>query len=455
MDETIQIPGYKIERNLGSGAMATVYLAEQTLLQRKVALKLMAANLVTDENFRKRFLREGQAVARLNHPNIVTIYDIGIYESSYYMAMEYVDGGATLKEKIQQGITPEQAVSIFCQIGSALGYAHQHGLVHRDVKPANILFSADGTAVLSDFGIVRKLEDDGTQLTQQGFAVGTPAYMSPEQILGKQVDARSDLYSLGVVFHEMLTGDKPFHAEETFALALKHVNEPVPRLPQAVAQFQSVIDNLMAKEPEQRFANADEMIRAVTHILNPGVLHSDASAATAVLSSDDNTVVVDPAAVPVQPERRTHWPLWLMGTITTAAVAGLAGYLILFPPPPTNPPCQSPELTAEEKTQIVQLLEIADINYEVGRLVDPPVSNAAYGYQEVLKIDRCNPQAKQGLNNIAQNYADKARKSLEQKDDPRDSLNLVDAGWLRCQTIRVYWNYGAGLIGKSTTISCC
>lgn len=428
MDETIQIPGYKIERNLGSGAMATVYLAEQTLLARKVALKLMAANLVTDDNFRKRFLREGQAVAQLNHPNIVTIYDIGIYESSYFMAMEYVDGGATLKEKIQQGLTPEQAVGIFCQIGSALGYAHQRGLVHRDVKPANILFSADGTAVLSDFGIVRKLEDDGTQLTQQGFAVGTPAYMSPEQILGKKVDARSDLYSLGVVFHEMLTGYKPFQAEETFALALKHVNEPVPRLPEAVSQFQPLIDNLMAKEPDQRFANADEMIRAVRSI-GTGIFPSaDSSALTELISNDDNTVIVDSAEVPVPPQRSKQWPLWLMGGTATIAIAGLAGYLILFPPVPAPQVCQSPELTADEQSHIQQLLEIADLNYEVGRLVDPPVSNAAYGYQEVLKIDHCNPEAQQGLNTIAQDYANKARKSLEQKDDPRDSLNLVDAG---------------------------
>ncbi|SQK84036.1 serine/threonine protein kinase [Pseudomonas aeruginosa] len=183
----IELPGFDIERELGEGAMATVYLATQRSLQRKVALKVMAAALAADPSFAERFLREGRTLARLSHPNTVTIHDIGNVGSCYYMAMEYLPNG-TLKERIQQGLDPEQGLAYVRQVAAALGYAHSQGLVHRDVKPANILFRADGTAVLSDFGIAKSIEDN-TQFTQVGFAVGTPSYMSPEQAAGRRSTA--------------------------------------------------------------------------------------------------------------------------------------------------------------------------------------------------------------------------------------------------------------------------
>lgn len=262
MDETIEIPGYKIERHIGSGATATVYLAEQINLQRKVAIKLMTTSLIAEGSFRERFMREGRVVAQLNHPNIVTVIDINEYNSNYYMVMEYVDGGVTLKEKIQDGIEVDEAVSVICQIGEALGYAHKRKFVHRDVKPANILFRADGTPVLSDFGITRVV-GEGTQLTQEGYTVGTPAYMSPEQVLGKDIDTRSDIYSLGVVFYETLTGDAPFRAQETFALAMQHVNETPPLLPESLAIYQPVLDKSLAKEPDNRYPTTEAMIQAI------------------------------------------------------------------------------------------------------------------------------------------------------------------------------------------------
>jgi serine/threonine-protein kinase PpkA len=248
MDETIEIPGYKIERHLGSGATATVYLAEHINLQRKVAIKLMTTGLVTDASFRERFMQEGRVVAQLNHPNIVTVFDINEYNANYYMVMEYVDGGMTLRDKIQDGLELDEAITIICEIGAALGYAHKRRFVHRDVKPANILFREEGTAVLSDFGIARVV-GQGSQLTQQGYTVGTPAYMSPEQVLGQEIGIRSDLYSLGVVFYEMLTGKAPFHAQETFALAMKHVNDRPPLLPRDLEAYQAVLDKAMAKKP--------------------------------------------------------------------------------------------------------------------------------------------------------------------------------------------------------------
>jgi serine/threonine-protein kinase PpkA len=200
----ITIPGFDIEGEIGEGAMATVYLAVQRSLQRKVALKIMAAGLAADPSFCERFLREGRTLARLSHPHTVTIHDIGNVDALYYMAMEYLPNG-TLKERIAAGLSAELGLVYIRQIASALGYAHAQGLVHRDVKPANILFRANGVAVLSDFGIAKSL-DDRTQFTQAGFAVGTPSYMSPEQARGQDIDGRADLYALGVVFYEILVG---------------------------------------------------------------------------------------------------------------------------------------------------------------------------------------------------------------------------------------------------------
>jgi serine/threonine-protein kinase PpkA len=308
--------------------------------------------------------------------------------------------------------------------------------VHRDVKPANILFRADGAAVLSDFGIVRKLEDDGTQLTKQGYAVGTPAYMSPEQILGKKVDARSDLYSLGVLFHEMLTGKKPFQADETFALALKHISEPVPRLPEPYSRFQGILDTLMAKEPEQRFEDAAKMIHAIDDINKPGRSANLPETSPLQLPPDnDTTVIVDadsPATPRKSPDRNRSRFIWLTGVVAAATVAagGVAAYLTLVPLTSSIQVCESPELSGSETDQITQLTEIADLNRDVGRLVDPPVSNAAYGYQEILKLDPCNKHAKAELDKIAQTYLDKAKENQQQNGDPRDTLNLIDAGLL-------------------------
>ena len=226
----MQIPGYKIKALIGQGGMAKVYLAIQESLQREVALKVMAESLSSDPQFRDRFLKEGRIIAQLSsHPDIVTIYDIGYAGAHYYMAMEYF-GGNNLKQRIKKQIGLDQPLIIIRQIASALGHAHSKGFVHRDVKPANILFREDGAAMLTDFGIAKAMSSE-TQLTKVGFTVGTPDYMSPEQAMGLAVDARSDLYSLGVVMHEILTGDKPYKGKDAFSMAYMHVHNPIPQLP--------------------------------------------------------------------------------------------------------------------------------------------------------------------------------------------------------------------------------
>ena len=260
----ILIPGYDIEGEIGEGAMASVYLATQRSLERKVALKVMAAALAADPSFCERFLREGKTLARLSHPHTVTIHDIGNVGELYYMAMEYLPNG-TLKERIAAGLTPEQGVTLIRQIASALGYAHAQGLVHRDVKPANILFRADGTAVLSDFGIAKSL-DDRTQFTQAGFAVGTPSYMSPEQARGQEIDGRADLYALGVVLYEILVGKLPYNGTDALSTALAHLTEPLPELPVHHGRYQGVLRKLLAKDPAERFPDAAALLLALDNL---------------------------------------------------------------------------------------------------------------------------------------------------------------------------------------------
>lgn len=260
----ILIPGYDIHGEIGEGAMASVYLATQRSLERKVALKVMAAALAADPQFCERFLREGKTLARLSHPHTVTIHDIGNVGELYYMAMEYLPNG-TLKERIAAGMTPEQGVTLIRQIASALGYAHAQGLVHRDVKPANILFRADGTAVLSDFGIAKSL-DDRTQFTQAGFAVGTPSYMSPEQARGQEIDGRADLYALGVVLYEILVGKLPYSGTDALSTALAHLTEPLPELPVHHGRYQNVLRKLLAKDPAERFPDAAALLLALDQL---------------------------------------------------------------------------------------------------------------------------------------------------------------------------------------------
>ncbi|BCT36272.1 serine/threonine-protein kinase [Pseudomonas protegens] len=260
----ILIPGFDIQGEIGEGAMATVYLATQRSLERKVALKVMAAALAADPSFCERFLREGKTLARLSHPHTVTIHDIGNVGELYYMAMEYLPNG-TLKERIAAGLTPEQGLAYIRQIASALGYAHAQGLVHRDVKPANILFRADGTAVLSDFGIAKSL-DDRTQFTQAGFAVGTPSYMSPEQARGQDIDGRADLYALGVVLYEILVGELPYNGTDALSTALAHLTEPLPELPLHHGRYQHILRKLLAKDPAERYPDAAALLTALDNL---------------------------------------------------------------------------------------------------------------------------------------------------------------------------------------------
>lgn len=267
---TIQIPGYTIARELGKGGMATVYLAIQESFGRQVALKVMAPHLAAEPGFAARFDSEAKMVASLSHPNIVTVYDVGSFNNFHYLAMEYHTGG-DLSDRIgRQDITPQQALKITKELADALGMAHSRGVVHRDIKPDNVLFRAhNDDAILTDFGIARNMQAE-SNLTQIGSTVGTPKYMSPEQARGLPVDGRADLYSLGVMLYEMLVGKPPFSASDSISLAIKHCQEPVPRLPEYLHKYQQVVDRLLAKEVKNRFQNGVEVMAAIDNLLNAG-----------------------------------------------------------------------------------------------------------------------------------------------------------------------------------------
>ncbi|MGH3840216.1 MAG: serine/threonine-protein kinase [Pseudonocardiaceae bacterium] len=270
-----ELPGYRIERQLGRGSMGVVYLAEDTKLRRKVALKVLAPTLADDELFRKRFDRESQSAANLDHPNIVPVYTAGEAAGSLYIAMRYVAGGDLRALLEARGpLSLEQTTSIVASVAQALDAAHAQGMIHRDVKPANILIDSQNGQehyYLSDFGIT-KIVSSGRSLTSTGQIIGTIDYIAPEQIQGKPVDGRADLYALGCVLHQCLTGVVPFPREETAALMWAHVHdEPSPvtaHRPDLPAQIDRIVATAMAKQPENRYSTCRDLALALRAIVN-------------------------------------------------------------------------------------------------------------------------------------------------------------------------------------------
>jgi len=256
------IPGYKIKSELGRGGIATVYLAVQESLDRQVALKVMSPLLAMEPDYAERFIKEGRTVAQLSHSNIITVYDIGLQKHQLFIAMEYIAGGnmrSLMKDHIND---PEWALSIAGQIALALGYAHTVGIVHRDVKPENIMFRENGAAILTDFGIAKTISSN-TNLTRAGTIIGTPKYMSPEQTDGLGNDPRTDIYSLGIILYEMLTGTVPYDSENSMAVLYAHVHAPIPDLPEEINDLQPLINNLLAKKAEDRADDCDELAEII------------------------------------------------------------------------------------------------------------------------------------------------------------------------------------------------
>ncbi|MGZ4407550.1 MAG: protein kinase domain-containing protein [Gaiellaceae bacterium] len=317
---------YELQEVVGHGGMSTVYKAHDSLLERNVALKVLHQQYNEDEDFVERFKHEARSVAQLQHPNIVTVIDRGEEDGRQYIVFEFIDGENLKELVVRKGrLDLRDALEIANEIAHGLAFAHDHGLVHRDVKPQNVLLNGDGRAKVTDFGIARSLDVDHG-VTQTGTILGTSNYIAPEQASGQPVDAHTDVYSLGIVLYEMLTGELPFPGESFVAIAMRHIQEPSPNvldvrgdIPLRVAEM---IDRALEKDPEQRFPTMDAFAAEI-----------EASLAELDRGEDGAVTMVVPAAQRLQRQRQrksvSPLPL-LIGLLGALAIAAVIVGLLMF-----------------------------------------------------------------------------------------------------------------------------
>ncbi|MGR8948369.1 MAG: serine/threonine-protein kinase [Gammaproteobacteria bacterium] len=438
----MEIPGYEITRCIGQGGMASAYLARQTSLDRPVVLKVLDSHHAESNTLVQRFLNEGRLIAALNHPHVITIYDINTAGSDVYIAMEYVEGG-DLKERLaEQTLTPTQAIDIICKVASGLHAAHEKGIIHRDVKPANVLFRADGTPLLSDFGIAKDTTHDA-ELTAAGMFVGSPNYMSPEQAEAGAVDRRTDIYALGVIFFEMLTGHKPYVSESVVEVLMMHKKAKVPRLPAGLELYQEFIDLTLAKDRESRFRDAEALVNYLDRL-------SKKIAAQQLRQNeqpdfDVTGVGVSSSAQPakrlVVNERKAvdRKPVLLLVLVIVGIANLVLAYFLSKSEEPRGPQVAEMNLesTAHLRTQsnaagndLASLRELpnrdevlaamhwlAQHSLNEYRLTTPPQDNAYYYYSRLLQLDANDAKAIAGMKMIAERYGVLADRAIADNDD--------------------------------------
>ena len=431
--------------------MATVYLAMQESVQREVALKVMSPSLQADPDFSERFLREARIAAKLHHRHVVGIHDVGRSGECNYIAMEYLGGGPVLAR--DAGPRPVGfALRVTREIGLALHYAHAKGFVHRDVKPDNILLREDGSAALTDFGIARAA-DSSTRMTRTGAVIGTPHYMSPEQARGRPIDGRADLYSLGIVLYELLVGRVPFHADDSLAVGIMHITQPVPILPEHLSPIQPILQRLLAKQPDDRFQNGQQLADAIEQleiaISNrdlpeldnpeaaylrdvPGAAPSAASArpATPPVASrqraepsigrmDDLVAAVRSrprAAARAAEERSSRRPFVIALIVLLLAIGAGAGWFY--------------------QDRLRALLPSTELNSLIGRAQKALVENRLVGtqgdsarelFQRARALDPDNDAARRGLDDVGKRLVEQARAALARNDLAAARTSLAEA----------------------------
>jgi len=316
---------YELEKLVGSGGMSNVFRAHDRLLERTVALKILHEQYSRDDDYVERFRREARAVAKLAHPNIVTVIDRGEQDGRQFIVFEYIDG-PNLKDLTRDGpLEPREAIELTLQVARALSFAHQRGLVHRDVKPQNVLLNDDGQAKVTDFGIARSLDVHG--VTQTGTVLGTSDYIAPEQARGQRVDPKTDIYSLGTVLYELLVGDVPFSGDNFVAVAMRHVSEPAPsvleRRPDCPLRLDLAVQRAMAKDPDDRFESMDDFV-------------GELEACLAEVDGRDGegaTLIVPPPGRPPRatraPRRRRRVPVTPLLILLAGALISVGAYLLL------------------------------------------------------------------------------------------------------------------------------
>jgi serine/threonine-protein kinase len=368
---------YRVEEQVGEGGMALVYRAHDTLLNRPVAVKVMRRELVADPSFVERFRREAEAAAGLSHPHIATVFDFGEQDGDYFLVMEYLPS-KNLKRLIEErGAMPlKVALEIAIQLADALKYAHSNGIIHRDVKPQNVLFTEDGKVKLTDFGIARAVSSQ-TPLTGTGQLVGSVHYMSPEQARGLGASERSDVYALGIILFEMLSGRLPFDADTPVAVALKHVQEQPPAIreidPSLPSAIEYIVSKALKKEATARYQTAQELMQDLVKVkegrqVTPSMPPAAEKAATAILerrriqqaTAVGRPVVAPPPARPAPPPQPLVSPMtWVILVLTVLIVGGAAGYVFLS---------RQGQTTAAPKTVLVPDLSSLDRESAVGEL---------------------------------------------------------------------------------------
>ncbi len=339
-----QLDDYRILRRLGRGAMAEVYLADQSSLRRQVAIKVLRADLANDASYVQRFHNEARAAAALVHPNIVQIHEVGHSDGIHYIVQEYVRG-QNLAEVVRRrgAIDAPAAVNIIRQVAAALAKAGEHGIVHRDIKPDNIMLARTGEVKVADFGLARSAGGQQVDLTQVGVTMGTPLYMSPEQVEGRRLDPRSDIYSLGVTSYHMLTGRTPFNGDTALAVAVQHLNaspEPIVNLrPDLPDGLSDIVNKMLNKKPADRYANAGEILHALQELDN---LESNGGAdrsgqTTGVWNAADMEMLTGPGAgatarldhlmktAAMFSPRRRRWGSWIGVGVCVLMGVAIAG----------------------------------------------------------------------------------------------------------------------------------